>query len=375
MEAIGRWSLVTAIAPVAWGTTYFVTREALPADHPLYGAAIRALPAGLLLLLVARTLPRGAWWWRSIVLGTLNCGAFFALVYLAAQLLPTSVASMVMATSPVAMMLAAWAAVAERPRVPAVAGAGLGIAGVVLMLAGGAGTVNPWGVVASVTAMAMSSAGFVLARTWTAADRVDVLPATAWQLVAGGLVLLPFAVLVEGAPPALGATAAAGFAYVSVVCTAVAFVAWFAGLRRVPAGTVGLIGLLNPVTGVLLGTALADERLDGRQWLGIALVLTGVLLGQPAPARLRRATRRLRARRPGHGSSAQPSWTPRLCHATRGRAPVPMVRTGVNEPAGVRFGAVPPTPNVHFGPAFGSHRHGHSETVRVRVDTERERPS
>lgn len=61
MEATFRWVAVTAIAPVVWGTTYFVTHQFLPADYPLYGAAIRALPAGLLLLLVYRKLPHGSW--------------------------------------------------------------------------------------------------------------------------------------------------------------------------------------------------------------------------------------------------------------------------------------------------------------------------
>jgi probable blue pigment (indigoidine) exporter len=277
MEATWRWVLVTAVAPVAWGSTYYVTRQFLPADHPLYGAAIRALPAGLLLLLVCRALPRGSWWWRSLVLGVLNMSAFFALVYVAAQLLPASVASVIMATSSVVMMLIAWALLSERPGLLRAIGATVGVAGVGTMLLTGAGTLSVTGVAASVGAMLMSSFGYVLSRKWAAG--VPVLAVTAWQLVAGGVVLVPVAVLVEGAPPVLDAPAIAGFAYVSVVGTAVAFAAWFTGLQRLDAGTVGLVGLLNPVTGVVLGTTLAAEALTGRQAAGIALVLAGILLG------------------------------------------------------------------------------------------------
>ncbi|MFC7760242.1 hypothetical protein ACFQY4_21120 [Catellatospora bangladeshensis] len=57
MEGKLRWIAVSAVAPVAWGSTYFVTHRFLPPDYPFYGAAIRALPAGLLLLLVRRRLP------------------------------------------------------------------------------------------------------------------------------------------------------------------------------------------------------------------------------------------------------------------------------------------------------------------------------
>ncbi|MFE6038217.1 EamA family transporter [Streptomyces sp. NPDC056452] len=287
MEASVRWTLVTAIAPVAWGTTYFVTHEYLPAGDPLYGAAIRALPAGLLLLAVRRELPRGSWWWRGAVLGLLNTGVFFALVYVAAQVLPTSLASTIMATSPMVMMMIAWGLVAERPHVRHLAGAGIGAGGVALMLLTGADRVASLGVIASVAAMLLSSLGYILAKRW--GGGVDVLASTSWQLIAGGLLLLPFAVAVEGAPPHLDAPALLGFGYVSVVATALAFAAWFAGLRHLPAATVGLVGLLNPVTGVLLGTVIAGEVLTVRQLCGLVLVLAGVLLGRPVARKVKAA--------------------------------------------------------------------------------------
>lgn len=285
MEDNRPWLPVAALAPVLWGTTYYVTRHALPADSPLWGGVLRALPAGLLLLVLARRLPHGAWWWRSAVLGTLTTGAFFALVYLAAQLLPTSIASTVMAVGPVAMMLAAWVLLGQRPRLRAVVGGVLGVVGVAVMLLGGGAGGGPdgRGVLASVAAMLLSSVGYVLASRWQ--GEVDVLPLTAWQLVAGALVLVPVAAAVEGAPPALDGTALVGFAYVSLVATALANVAWFAALRHLGPATTGLVGLLNPVTGVLLGTVVAAETLTGRQVAGIVVVLVAMVLGASAGRR------------------------------------------------------------------------------------------
>ncbi|MCL6669266.1 EamA family transporter [Streptomyces panaciradicis] len=278
---IGRVAL-TAIAPVAWGANYFVTREFLPADRPLYGAALRALPAGVVMLALCRRRPRGAWWWRSAVLGLLNVSVFFVLVYAASQLLPTSIASTVMAVSPLTMMLMAWLLVSERPRAAHLAGAGIGLAGVCLMLLTGAADVGVPGVLASAAAVLVSSFGHLLTRRWGAG--VDVTASTAWQLTAGGLLLLPAAVAVEGAPPRLTAPGFLAFCYVALVATALAFAVWFAGLRHLPAGTVGLIGLLNPVTGVLLGVAVAGESLTLQQVCGLVLVLAGVVLGRPARA-------------------------------------------------------------------------------------------
>jgi len=64
------------------------------------------------------------------------------------------------------------------------------------------------------------------------------------------------------------------------VATAAAFAAWFAGLRHLNAATVGLVGLLNPVAAVILGTLVAGEPFGPRQIAGITIVLTGVLIGQ-----------------------------------------------------------------------------------------------
>lgn len=278
VEGKSKWLLVAAIAPIAWGSNYFVTRQFLPEDAPLWGAALRALPAGILLLLIRPQLPRGSWWWKSLVLGALNVGAFFVLIYVASQLLPSNVASTIMATSAGVLMLLAWPLLAERPTAPAVTGAIVGFVGVGVLLLEGSTPVTPGGVAASLAAMLMSSIGFILTKRWSPSD--SIIAITSWQLLAGGLLLAPFALLLEGAPPALDAPAILGFIYVAVVATALAFVAWFAALRHLPAGTVGLIGLLNPLTGVLLGTLLAAEPFGPRQAVGMALVLLGVLIGQ-----------------------------------------------------------------------------------------------
>ncbi|GAA2021978.1 EamA family transporter [Agromyces tropicus] len=311
--------LVTAIAPIAWGSTYWVTREFLPADAPLWGAVIRALPAGLLLFVLRRRRPHGAWWWRSAVLGTLNVGVFFALIYLVAQLLPTSLASTIMATSPAAMMVLAWLFAGERLRLVPLIGAGLGIGGVALLLAGDGVAAAPLGIAASVLAMLLSSLGYILAKRWR--DGTDVLSVTSWQLLAGGLLLLPVALVVEGAPPAADGAGIVAFAYVSVIATAVAFAAWFAGLARLPAGTVGLVGLLNPVAGVLLGVLLAGERLGPWQFAGLGIVLLGIVMGQPSAQRALARARRGLGRRPRSAPGAR---TPAArVHRTEVPTPVP----------------------------------------------------
>lgn len=288
-----RWSLLAAVAPITWGATYYVTGALLPADYPLWGGTLRALPAGLLLLLLLRRLPTGAWWWKSAVLGTLNMGLFFTLVYLAAQLLPSSVAATIMAMSPAVVMIFGWLIQREHSSLFAMLGAAVGFLGVVLMVWSGDGGLSAAGIGASAGAMALSSLGFVLTKRWTAMSAPPTLPMLSWQLVLGGLLVLPFAALVEGAPPQMTGERLLGYGYIAIVATVIAYLAWYTALRKIPLGTIGLVGLLNPVTGVILGVVFAAEHLTVAQSIGIALVLTGVVLGQPVVARA--LTRRRRS--------------------------------------------------------------------------------
>ncbi len=110
------WSapLVTAVAPIAWGSTYLVTEQFLPPDRPLFAATVRALPVGLVLLAARHRLPRGDWWWKAIVLGVCNIGLFFPLIFLAAYHLPGGLAATLQATSPLAVMAIAAMVIGER---------------------------------------------------------------------------------------------------------------------------------------------------------------------------------------------------------------------------------------------------------------------
>ena len=86
----------------------------LPAGKPLLAAAVRALPVGLLLVLAFGRLPNGSWWWRAFVLGALNIGLFFALLFVAAYRLPGGVAATVGAVQPLVVAALACPLLGER---------------------------------------------------------------------------------------------------------------------------------------------------------------------------------------------------------------------------------------------------------------------
>lgn len=283
-----------AIAPIAWGSTYYVTSHFLPPDRPLFSAVVRALPFGLVLLAFRPQLPSGVWWIRAGVLGVLNIGAFFTLIFIAAYRLPGGLAATLTATTPLAIAALAWLLLSEQPRRSTLVGAVVGVAGVAVLVLRSGFAVDAIGVVASFAAVALFALGSVLAKRWR--PPVDVLTFTAWQLVAGGLALLPVAVIVEGAPPEIGAREFTGYLLIGGFGTLVAYAVWFRGLQAAPANVVAMLGLLNPVAGMLLGVALAGEHFGPAQAIGSTLVLSGIMLGQPAL--MNHVHARLRKRRP-----------------------------------------------------------------------------
>jgi len=216
-----RTLLITAVAPLAWGTTYLVTETFLPPDRPLFAAAARALPAGLVLLALRRQLPRGAWWWKAALLGVCNIGLFFPLLFLAAYELPGGLAATVQALSPLAVMAIALPVIGERPGVRRVVAGLVGILGVGLLVLRAGSQISTIGLLAAVGSVVVSALGFVLVKRWP--PPTDMLTTISWQLVAGGIVLVPVALLVEGPPPALSAANLGGLLWLTTMGTAVAY--------------------------------------------------------------------------------------------------------------------------------------------------------
>ncbi|WP_075661620.1 EamA family transporter [Streptomyces acidiscabies] len=276
--------LLTALAPISWGTTYAVTSEFLPPDRPLFTGLMRALPAGLLLLALTRTLPRGAWWWKAGVLGALNIGAFFPLLFLAAYRLPGGLAAAVPSAGPLFVLALSTVVLRERPTLrPLLTGIAAAL-GVTLVVLKAGGALDTLGITAAVASTASMSAGTVLTKKWGRPSGVGPLTLAGWQLTAGGLLIAPIALLAEGAPPALDARAISGYLYLALANTAVAYWLWFRGIGRLSVAQVSLLGSLSPVTAAVVGWAALGQSLTALQLVGMGVALGATVIGQLRPA-------------------------------------------------------------------------------------------
>ncbi len=106
-----------------------------------------------------------------------------------------------------------------------------------------------------------------------------LLAFTGWQLVAGGLVLAVPALVLEGPPPALTTANLLGYAWLAIPGTALAYLAWFSGILRLPASRVSLLSFLTPLTAGALGWAVLGQALAPLQLAGGALILVAVGVG------------------------------------------------------------------------------------------------
>jgi len=274
---------LTTLAPIVWGSTYLVTTEMLPAGIPLTLAVLRALPAGLLLILVLRKLPEGIWWLRVVILGVLNFSLFWWLLFIAAYRLPGGVAATVGAVQPLIVLFLSYWLLNNRLSAVSIIASIAGVFGVAILLLTPNAALDPLGIIAGLAGAFSMAAGTVLSRRWQ--PPVSALTFTSWQLTAGGLVLLPFAIMFEPALPALSPLNLIGLGYLTLIGGALTYALWFRGLAILGPSSVASLGFLSPVSAVVLGGFYLNQQLSTLQFIGMVVILLSVWASQRAETR------------------------------------------------------------------------------------------
>lgn len=274
---------LTAIAPAIWGSTYIVTTEFLAGWPPMTVAMLRALPAGLLLLLIVRQLPRGLWWGRVFVLGALNFSLFWAMLFVSAYRLPGGVAATVGAVQPLLVIVLAYVLLRSPIRPWSIVAALAGLGGVALLVLTPRAALDPVGIAAGLAGAASMACGTVLSRRWQ--PPVSPLTFTAWQLTAGGLLLVPVSLALHPALPAFTTPSLLGLAWLGLVGAALTYILWFRGIARLESSVVSSLGFLSPLTAVVLGGVFLQQTLTPAQVAGLVLVICSIGVAQRAQAR------------------------------------------------------------------------------------------
>ena len=270
--------LLTAIAPAIWGSTYIVTTQFLPNFSPITVATLRALPAGLLLLLIVRELPAGILWLRIFILGALNFSIFLSMLFVSAYRLPGGVAATMGAIQPLIVVFLATVILGNAMRLISVLAAVTGAVGVALLVLTPRASLDAVGIAAGLAGAVSMAFGTVLSRKWR--PSVSLLTFTAWQMTAGGLLLIPVVLLVEPSVPVPSGANLLGLVWLGLIGAALAYVLWFRGIARLDPAVVSSLGFLSPVMAVLLGWLFLNQILTLFQIAGVVLVIGSIWLGQ-----------------------------------------------------------------------------------------------
>ena len=307
------WGLLVALS-VLWGGSFFFTGVAVRELPSLTIVLLRVGLAALILLAVLHALgmrlPKDRRIWAALVgMGFLNNVVPFSFIVWGQTHIASGLASILNATTPLATVLVAHALTPDEKMTPSrLAGVMVGFAGVVLMIGPaaleGLGT-NVLAQLACLSAAVSYPFAGVFGRRF---KRMGVAPiaTAAGQVTASALMLLPVALLIDRpwTLPQPSLTAWAAVLGLAALSTALAYVLYFRILASAGATNLMLVTFLIPVTAILLGSIVLDERLDPAHFLGMALIgaglaaIDGRLLKQMTPGRLSRHSRTHGSRSP-----------------------------------------------------------------------------
>ena len=268
----GRMLWITA----AWAVCFVLIDWGLRDAPLLWFAALRALVAGLALLALGaawrRPTPRGRKSWMLLaVLGLVNVTVAFAAMFAGVAGGAAGTAAVLANAQPLLILLPAWWLYGERLSIRTATALAVGFAGLVLVaLPGGGGG----GAALSLLSAAAVTGGTLLSR---GLGDMDVVTATGWHLVIGGVVLAALAGAVEGAPEvAWTPRFVLSLAFLALVGTAATTVAWFTEVRRSRLDTLTTWTFLTPVLGILLAAVVLGERPGGWTAVGLTAVLAAM---------------------------------------------------------------------------------------------------
>ena len=270
-----------------WGSAFVPSKIGVLASSPLWFLVARFAISGALALAIALSLgsawPRGRRAWTLIVaLGVLANAVYLGCTYEALRHLAAGIGSVVTSTTPLVLALVAPALLGEKLTSRKAAGMLLGFGGVVAIMfaRAGTGTANLHDVLLCFVGVIASVASTIVFKKFLV--ELDVRMTTALQLLAASVALLPFAIVLEGAPHITwGVPVIAAFVYLVAVMSVGASLLWFWLLEKGEASRVTAFYFLSPVFGLGIA-AFFGEPLSARDLGGLVAIAFGIAIVQRA---------------------------------------------------------------------------------------------
>ena len=269
--------MLVALALI-WGYTWVPLKVGLEYTTPFVYAALRTLPGGILLLLIAVALrhplkPRGLK--LTVLLGLLQTSGFTGLTMAALVTGGAGRTAILANTWQFWILVMAWPILGERIRGAQWLSVALGLGGLALII-------EPWnlhGVLSSLLALAGAvcfAASSIVAKVLRQRHAPDLLTLTGWQTLFGSIPLVLIAVLAGGGSPEWTQEFVWSLAYTLLIGTCIGALLWLFVLKKLPASIAGLGTMGTPVVGLLASWAVLGEQPTAPEVAGMIAILVGL---------------------------------------------------------------------------------------------------
>jgi drug/metabolite transporter (DMT)-like permease len=286
-----RAQIIAAFASIylIWGSTYLAIRYAVETIPPFIMGGVRFLISGAMLYLWARS--RGAprptrLHWRNAIIagGFLLLGGNGAVVW-AEQFVPSGLTALLVSILPFWLVIIEWIRPPRRrPSGAVLVGLVLGFVGIIVLVGpsdvGGHGDVSPLGAFVLI----LGSLSWAIGSFWSRDAQLPQsgLLTTGMEMVGGGVLLLVVGTLagefsrldIHG----ISTASAFGLLYLITFGSLLGFTSYIWLLDKVSPARLGTYAYVNPIVAVLLGWAIAGERLSIRTGVAAAIVICAVAL-------------------------------------------------------------------------------------------------
>lgn len=282
------WALLLFLS-VVWGGAFLSVRIALDGFTPLQVAAGRTLIGALALVSIASVmgqppsaLPSRRAWWFAALIGVGTVALPFTLLAFGQQHVPSAFAGVAMGAVPLLVLPLVWAFSPEEGIGPRrIVGMAMGFAGLMVLTGPGAFGAGEgrvlFGRIACISAALCYAVGSVMTR------RAPAMPPLAFAsvtLLAAATVLVPTALVIDGIPQSLPLEPLQALVYAALFPTALAAVLRVRIITTAGSLFMSMVSYMVPVWSVILGVALRAEELAASLYLGLAIILAGILVSQ-----------------------------------------------------------------------------------------------
>ncbi len=265
---------------VIWAYSWVVMKQVLAYAGPFDFAALRYLLGAAVLfvvLVITRQPLNPPPWLLTIGIGLFQTAAFQGLGQWALRSGAAGHVALLAYTMPFWAVLLAWLILGEKPTWRHWVGITFAALGLLCII-------EPWRATGSILSTVLAIAGgitwavgTVLSKRMLVRHRPSVLNLTAWQMLVGGIALGIVALIVPQRQIAWTGAFIGGLVYSVVIASSLGWWLWSIVLQRLPTAVASLSSLGVPIVSVLLAWAILRERPSLMEWVGIALVLVGLV--------------------------------------------------------------------------------------------------